>query len=142
MKRRVIAMAVLGLSVAGAGGLGGCASTRPPQELVDARAAYARAYVGPAARANTAELDEARRALDDAEREFAHDPPSEEARHLAYLAHRRVLLAETNARTVMAATERVKAEQTLAEIAARAKLHDDRGGQPKDQQKGRGGTTP
>lgn len=106
-------------------GLVACSPTRPPQELVDARAAYARAYVGPAAQANTAGLGDARRALDEAERKFAEDPQSEEVRHLAYVAHRRVQLAETNARTTIAATQRAEAEQALAEMHARTKLNEE-----------------
>lgn len=96
----------------------GCLSSRPPQELVDARAAYARAYVGPAAQANVSGLHDAKRALDDAESKFADDPSSEEARHLAYLAHRRVILAETNARATIAAGQRARAEHALAAVAA------------------------
>lgn len=105
----------------------GCMSTRPPQELVDARAAYARAYVGPAAQTNVSGLHDAKRALDDAEAKFADDPSSEETRHLAYLAHRRVLLAETNARATIAADHRAVAEHALAAVAAkkaRTKLHE------------------
>lgn len=117
-----------------------CTPTRPPQELVDARAAYARAYVGPAAQANTAGLAEARRTLDEAEAKFAEDPRSEEARHLAYVAHRRVLLAETNARTTIAATQRAEAEQALAEMRARTKLNEGPGEDEK--QKARVGTKP
>lgn len=97
--------------------LSGCMSSRPPQELVDARAAYARAYVGPAAQANVAGLHDAKRALDEAETKFADDPSSEEARHLAYLAHRRVLLAETNARATIAAMQRAQVERTIAAAA-------------------------
>jgi hypothetical protein len=104
--------------------LAGCISTRTPPELADARAAYARAYVGPAAQANVAGLHDAKRALDDAEEKFSDDPASEEARHLAYLAHRRVLLAETNARAAIAADQRARAEQALAAARARTKLHE------------------
>lgn len=92
----------------------GCFPTRPPQELVDARAAYARAYVGPAAQANVAGLHDAKKALDEAEEKFQDDPSSEEARHLAYIAHRRVLLVETNARAAIAATQRAKVENAIS----------------------------
>jgi hypothetical protein len=118
----------------------GCAPPRPPQELVDARAAYARAYVGPAAEANTVGLVEARHALDEAEAKYADDPKSEEARHLAYVAHRRVLLAETNARATIAATQKAQAEQALAEVRARTKLDEDRPAD--DRQKARVETKP
>jgi hypothetical protein len=117
-----------------------CTSIRPPQELVDARAAYARAYVGPAAQANVAGLHDARSSLDEAEAKFADDPVSEETRHLAYLAHRRVLLAETNARAIVAAGQRARAEQALASAKARPKLHD--GARTDDREKARRVTPP
>lgn len=114
----------------------GCMSTRPPQELVDARAAYARAYVGPAAQANVPGLHDAQRALEEAEAKFADDPRSEEARHLAYLAHRRVLLAETHARSILAANQRVQAEHAVATMTkARPQLSDPE--RSEDQQKAR-----
>jgi hypothetical protein len=120
--------------------LGGCMSTRPPQELVDARAAYARAYVGPAAQANVYGLHDAKRALDEAEAKFAEDAASEEARHLAYLAHRRVLLAETTARATIAAEQHGRAEHTLASVKARMKRED---AQPNEERaKARTTTTP
>ena len=97
--------------------LGACMSTTPPQELVDARAAYARAYVGPAAEANVVGLHDAKRALDDAEAKFQEDPSSEETRHLAYLAHRRVLIVETNARATIAGEQRERAENVRAAAA-------------------------
>lgn len=101
-----------------------CIGHRPPPELVDARAAYERAHLGPAAQANTVGLDEARRALDEAERKFSDDPTALEVRDLAYIAHRKVLLAETNARSAIATAQRGQAEQALAEIHARAKLRE------------------
>ena len=102
----------------------GCMPTRPPQELVDARAAYARAYVGPAAEANVAGLHDAKRALDDAEAKYQEDASSEETRHLAYLAHRRVLLVETNARATIATEQRARAEHALTGAQARPKLRE------------------
>lgn len=116
MKRLLLATILLAASA--------CVAHRPPPELVEARAAYARAHVGPAAQANTPGLYEARRALDEAERRFADDPTSPEVRDLAYIAQRKVLIAETNARATIAATQRAQAEQALAEIHARAKLEE------------------
>lgn len=128
------------LAVVGLVALAGCMPTRPSQELVDARAAYARAYVGPAAQANVAGLHDAKSALDEAEAKFTDDPSSEEARHLAYLAHRRVLLAETNARATIAADQRMRAEQSLAAAKARTRLHE--GERTSDSEKARSGTSP
>lgn len=88
------AAAVLGVLLAS------CAARQPPQELVDARAAYERARVGPAARTNTAGLAETRKLLDEAERKFREG--SDAARDVAYVAHRRALTAEAEARTTAA----------------------------------------
>jgi hypothetical protein len=100
----------------------GCAARQAPVELVAARAAYERAHVGPAAEANTRGLHAARSVLEDAERQFAEDPSSEETRHLGYLAHRAALRADAEARTEIARAQRVQTEQAVAEIRARAKL--------------------
>ena len=62
--------------------------------------------------------------LDEAERKFADDPTAPEARDLAYIAQRKALLAEANARATIASTQRAQAEQALAEIHARAKLEE------------------
>lgn len=118
-------------------GLAGCLSTRPPQELVDARAAYARAYVGPAAQANVAGLHDAKKELDQAEEKFSEDPSSEEARHLAYLAHRRILLAETNARAIIAAAQRARIEHAMAKARPRLEERDQQ-----EKQKARTATPP
>ncbi len=117
MKRLAVAV-LLAASVAA------CAAHQPPPELRDARAAYAHAHAGAAAQANTVGLHEARRALDEAERKFADDPTAPEARDLAYIAQRKALLAEANARATIASTQRAQAEQALAEIHARAKLEE------------------
>ncbi len=111
MKRRAIAALAL-LLVTSAG----CAPRKPPPELVDARAAHARAQVGPALQMNPAGLYSARRALDDAERKWQDDPGSEEARHLAYIAHRKALLAESQARTAIAQSQTVLAQAALAQL--------------------------
>lgn len=119
MNARVATLAAI---LASALGLAGCMTTNPPQELVDARAAYARAYVGPAAQTNVAGLHEAKRALDEAEAKYAEDASSDETRHLAYLAHRRVLLVETNARATIAAAEHARVERALAAAQAEDRL--------------------
>lgn len=80
--------------------LAGCAAKQPPQELLDARAAYERARVGPAAKTNTTGLAETRKLLDEAERKFREG--SDAARDVAYVAHRRALAAEAEARTAAA----------------------------------------
>jgi hypothetical protein len=85
----------------------GCAARQPPTELVDARAAYERARVGPAAKLNTSGLGETKKILDEAEHAYAKGGRA--TRHLAYIAHRRALAAEAEARRKVAEAERVKA---------------------------------
>ena len=80
-------------------GIIGCASTLPPQELVNARSAYDRADSGPAAQLNPADLHSAKVQLDAAEEKFRQDGNTQEARDQAYLALRRTELAEVVART-------------------------------------------
>ncbi len=65
-----------------------CGASRPPAELVDARAAYAKAEQSNAAKMTPAELHVAKVALDDAEREFDDDDDSQETKDLAYIAQR------------------------------------------------------
>ena len=83
----------------GAAGIISCASTIPPQELVNARSAYDRADSGPAAQLNPADLHTAKVQLDAAEEKFRQDGNTQEARDQAYLALRKTELAEVVART-------------------------------------------
>jgi hypothetical protein len=117
MKRFEFALAIATLACGGYGGYG-CATSRPSPELVDARAAYARAHAGPAVEANAAGLGDAKKALDDAEKRYADEPSSEAARHLAYIAYCKVLAAEATARANIAETQRARTEKTLAAIRA------------------------
>ncbi len=94
----------------------GCASRQPTPELVDARTAYARASAGPAAQYNPAGLYDSKRALDAAERKQEDSPGSDEARSLAYIANRKILLAEANARQAVAQNEQQKSKEQLAQI--------------------------
>jgi outer membrane protein OmpA-like peptidoglycan-associated protein len=98
--------------------VGACASEqqRPPPELVEARSAYARAASGPAASANPGGLYEGKRSLDAAERKQADDPGSDEARSLAYIADRKILLAEANGRLAMAQAQEEMAKAQLAQL--------------------------
>lgn len=94
----------------------GCAARRPPTELVDARAAYAHAAADDVAHAAPASLDEARRALRAAEQEHAAHPGSEAAKSLAYVAHRKALVAEANAHTAVAAAQQAEAFHVLTAL--------------------------
>src|SRR3954454_3019888 len=61
----------------------------PPQELLDARAAYAEAQKGPAADLAPAQLDTAKQSLDIASTNFDNEGPTDKTKDLAYVAQRR-----------------------------------------------------
>jgi outer membrane protein OmpA-like peptidoglycan-associated protein len=105
MKRIALATTILTTTIAALG----CGPGRPPPELVDARAVYARARRGPAPEADPVGLAEAKRSLEAAERAQADHAGSEEAKNLAYIAQRKALLAETNARTAIAEAQEQQA---------------------------------
>src|SRR5579862_1793025 len=79
-----------------------CATTNPPQELVDARASYNAAEQGAATRYKPDKLHEARVALDQAEQSFKDDPGSDTTKNLAYVARRKAQLAESEGETARA----------------------------------------
>lgn len=81
-----------------AAALGGCATVPPPQ-LVDARDTYARSSAGLAAKMSPTELYDAKQALDRADREFQAEGDTLEVRDLAYVALRKLQLADVKART-------------------------------------------
>ncbi|MBX3260473.1 MAG: OmpA family protein [Labilithrix sp.] len=95
MKRTLVALVTMTTLAAG------CASTRPPNQLLDARVAYQQAMMSPAAPLVTADLFEARRALDAAERAFQRGDV-EEAKNLAYIAHRKSIAVQAKAETARA----------------------------------------
>jgi outer membrane protein OmpA-like peptidoglycan-associated protein len=93
--------------------LGACATTAPPQELLNARAAYDRAARGPAASLAPADLETARQALAVAERSQDEDPSDAKTRDLAYVAERRAEVAMSMGRTMEARREQQNAEVAL-----------------------------
>jgi outer membrane protein OmpA-like peptidoglycan-associated protein len=90
-----------------------CAASQAPQELVDARAAYQRAESGPAARFKPDQVHEARVALDTAEQSFSSDPSDQKTRDLAYVADRKARLAEANAATEQALSQKGQADKDV-----------------------------
>jgi outer membrane protein OmpA-like peptidoglycan-associated protein len=106
-----------------------CATSQPPQELVDARAAYTRAQSGYARELSPASLHTAKQALDSAEKRFEDDGASDAVRDEAYIALRKAQLAESDGSTAhlqrqLAATkeraheaESRAAQKTQAELA-------------------------
>jgi len=87
----------------------GCA-TAPPPELGDARQAYQRVSTGSAAQVAPAAVHQAKTSLDRAEKSFDDDSDSAQTRSLAYVAHRKALLAETVARSKSAKQETKNAQ--------------------------------
>lgn len=93
--------------------LASCGAKRIPPELLDARVAFERAQAGPSKTVNPAGLFEAGKALDTAERRQQKSPGSLDARDAAYVALRKIELAEANARSAIAeANERSALTQT------------------------------
>lgn len=80
--------------------LGGCATARPPQDLVTARSTFDRASHGPAATLDPAGMHTAREQLDSAEAAFKEEGDTQHTRDQAYLATRKTELAEVSARTL------------------------------------------
>jgi len=93
-----------------------CASTVPP-ELVQARASYAASSNGLAAKLTPAELNDAATVLARANKEFDQHGDTTTCRDYAYIAQRKVELADAKARTEL---DRQKiAEAAKAGVAAR-----------------------
>jgi outer membrane protein OmpA-like peptidoglycan-associated protein len=110
-----------------------CATPTEPKQLVDAQAAYDEASANPDVQANASvELLEAKRALDRAEEEWREHHETGETEHLAYLAARRVQVAELSAaqRKSMAEREqltaqRAKGAQAVVSAAESARAEAD-----------------
>src|SRR4051794_33167908 len=79
------------------GSLTACAHA-VPSELVDARAAYARASRGPAVQRAPADLHKAKGALSQAESAYDDQPGEQRTRDLSYVALRKIELAEVIAK--------------------------------------------
>lgn len=90
-----------------------CASSQAPQELVDARAAYQRAETGIAAKFKPDQVHEAKVALDDAEKSFISDPGEQKTLDLAYIADRKARLAEANAASEQALSQKGQADEDV-----------------------------
>jgi outer membrane protein OmpA-like peptidoglycan-associated protein len=89
---------MIATTLALAGLISACATTAPPQ-LVDARAAYTSSSNGLVAKLSPTELYDAKKVLDKANLEFDQHGDTEECRDLAYIAYRKLGLAEVKART-------------------------------------------
>jgi outer membrane protein OmpA-like peptidoglycan-associated protein len=112
MKRIISLLLVLPLAACATRSLG---TTR---ELVDARAAYARAAAGPASTEAPRSLSQARIALAEAEEENRVNPGSARERNFAYLALRRAHAAMADANARLAQREKAEAEELLRQKTA------------------------
>jgi outer membrane protein OmpA-like peptidoglycan-associated protein len=126
MKRTIVASAIALTAAIG------CAPSRPPNQLVDARTAYQQVLTHPSAPYAPTEVLEARQALDAAEHAY-QEGRMDEAKNLAYLAHRKALVAEAKADTLRAnETKRVALAEfdrmrDLQAIATRQELERAKG---------------
>jgi len=91
--------------------IAGCGAAAVPQELLDARAAYADASKGPAAELAPAQLDTAKTSLETAQRSFDDDGPSAKTKDLAYIAQRRAELAAAEGGREKAERKRAAADK-------------------------------
>ncbi len=90
----------------------GCA-TVPPNELINARAAYRHASEGPAVQLAPAELHKAHEALVEAEQSFQKEPKSYKTKDLAYAAQRK---SEKAAALGAMAAEKAKKDKANADF--------------------------
>ena len=91
----------------------GCATAMPPQDLITARADYARASQGPAAAYDPADLHTAGEALQAAEQSFNNGGAEPQTTDLAYVADRRAQTAEARGITIQVTQQ---AQQTLGNM--------------------------
>ena len=105
-----VVLATIGLAV-----VAGCA-TQPTPHLREAREEYSQARSGYANEYAPDEVLRAKTALDDAERVHDRRPGSEMEKHLAYIAHRRAMLAKSTAAERMAEAESAKAASAREDI--------------------------
>jgi outer membrane protein OmpA-like peptidoglycan-associated protein len=94
-----------------AGALAACATPVAPQELMDARTAYAEAAKGPAADLAPAQLDTAKTSLDTAQKSFDSDGPTQKTKDLAYVAERRAEIAAAEGGREKAERKRAAADK-------------------------------
>jgi outer membrane protein OmpA-like peptidoglycan-associated protein len=103
-----------------------CGSHAPPKDLVDARAAYAKAEAGPASKLVPAELHVAHESLDAAEHSFHESPDSQDTVDISYVALRKAERADALGRAAAAEGDRATADRTAAKTE-RAMLENTQG---------------
>lgn len=108
-------MIVTGMSFVALGVLSGCAASHPPQQLLDARAAYRHAIANDSQQMSPAALANAQNALQTAERAYAENGDEQRTRDLAYIAERKSDIANVDSTTSKEARrEQIALDQVLA----------------------------
>ena len=97
-------------------GVLGCATVKPPAELLSAREAYQTAEKGPAKELNPADLHDARILLENAESAARSDGDSPASANQAYLALRRAELANAQGKTSAALREKQQTQEQMQAI--------------------------
>jgi outer membrane protein OmpA-like peptidoglycan-associated protein len=100
-----------------------CATASPPKELLDARAAYSRAQQGSTAKVDPAGLHVASEALAAAERSYERDGDTAATRDFAYIALRRVEIADAVANTTQARSAQTAAVTAMHSAQADQLTH-------------------
>src|SRR5215831_15292961 len=96
----------------------GCATSKPPPELVDARNTYQRVSSGPTRELAPKELASAKESLDQAEHAFDNGYDYYYTRDVAYIAKRKAELAEVQGKITVAQRQNADASQRLAALEA------------------------
>jgi outer membrane protein OmpA-like peptidoglycan-associated protein len=107
---------VVGSLAASAALVAACASTQPPRELVDARAALERARSSPAAQLKPDSLIDAQNALQKAEHAYSAQVDDDRVRALAYMAERKAEQVQVEAQDVANSTDIQQAESQIQQI--------------------------
>ncbi len=96
----------------------GCAHAPPPQELLNARAAYQDVSTSPQGHARPRDVAQARDALLEAEREYDRSQDSPRTRSLSYVALRKAETAEALGTADLAARRQAEASEALRQAQA------------------------
>jgi outer membrane protein OmpA-like peptidoglycan-associated protein len=124
MNRKYTAAFVLTAALGAAVACGG--QRLPPRALVDAREEYMRAKDGMALQLDPTDVHEAENALQTAERAWVDSPDDPNTIDLAVIAHRKALIAQSEAAAIKAQQEAAQANQGV-EAARAAQLQTTKG---------------
>jgi outer membrane protein OmpA-like peptidoglycan-associated protein len=122
LRKRALTLLAVGSSAVS---LGGCGTTLPPKELLDARAEFQRAASGPAMQIVPADVHVASEALDAANKSFTDNKDAPETIVKAYVAMRKAQIAEVIAATKQNDQARADAMHD-AQLATVAELSNTR----------------